>query len=104
MANITPTQMQVLLVMLENNLELMFDFMDADSKAAKELELEQYIRSAAEYIEVEGITLDLDKINDQMLVVMYASWIYDKRKDGVAIMPRMLRYNLNNRLFKQKVV
>ena len=103
MAQPTGTDLATLLVMLQNNLELIFEYMDADTKASKELELTQYIQSSVDYIEREGITLKYSDISDCLLVVMYAAWLYDKRKDGVAIMPRMLRYNLNNRLFSQKV-
>lgn len=99
----TDEQLKVLLAMLKNNLELITDYMDEESKNSKELELTQYLQASANFIEREGITLDYEEIDDELLVVMYASWLYDKRKDGVAIMPRMLRYNLNNRLFAQKV-
>lgn len=103
MVEITDNQLEILLKMLENNLELILDYMDEDAKESKIKELKTYIQSSADYIETEGVTLDLDVISDDILVVMYASWLYDRRKDGVAIMPRMLRYNLNNRLFKEKV-
>ena len=103
MAEITNEQMASLLVMLEANLELFTEWMDADAKTRKETELTQYIESAISFIEREGITLDLDDVSDDMLVTMYANYLYDKRKDGVAIMPRVLRYNLNNRLFQEKL-
>lgn len=103
MAEISSEQMSVLLKMLENNLELILDYMDDEAKESKETELTQYINACVKLIEREGITLNFDNIDDELLVVMYASWLYDKRKDGVAIMPRMLRYNLNNRLFSEKV-
>lgn len=103
MAEITNEQMASLLVMLEANLEIFTDWMDADAKAKKETELSQYIVSAISFIEKEGINLDLDDVSDDMLVTMYANYLYDKRKDGVAIMPRVLRYNLNNRLFQEKL-
>ena len=103
MASITSEQMNVLLFRLKNNLEIITDYMDAEAQKQKEQQLYYYIQSAMEFIEREGITLDLDSISDGELVVMYASWLYDKRKDGVAVMPRMLRYNLNNRVFAEKV-
>ncbi len=103
MADITQDKLAILLKMLENNLELILDYMDDEAKQSKEQELTQYIRSSVNFIEREGITLDFEKIDDSLLVVMYAAWLYDKRKDGVAIMPRMIRYNLNNRIFAQKV-
>lgn len=97
-----------LVVMLQNNLEIITDYMDADAKAAKEAELLTYIQAAESYIKREGITLDIaadgsvDAVGDAMLVVMYAGWLYDRRKDPTAVMPRMLRWNLNNRLISQK--
>ena len=89
--------------MLEANLEIITDYMDATSKTAKETELTQYLNAAKGFISKEGITLDLTNISDCMLVVMYAGWLYEKRKDDTAGMPRMLRWNLNNRLFSEKV-
>lgn len=102
MANITSTQQEVLLAMLKNNLEILTTYMDASSVQIIETELNQYIEASATFIEREGITLDLDDISDDMLVVMYSAWLYEKRKDPTAQMPRMLRYNLNNRLFSEK--
>lgn len=101
---------EVVLTMLKAGLELITDYMDAESKTAKELELMQYIQSAEVYMEREGITLE-DTVDDQQLVSMYAMWLYDKRKTTgskytsyyIQNMPRMLRYNLNNRLLSQKV-
>lgn len=103
MANITDTQMETLLNMLKYNLEIITDYMDDEAKQQKELELTQYIMSSASYIEREGIELDFYDNSDNQLVTMYASWLYDQRKNGVTLMPRMLRYNLNNRLFSSKV-
>lgn len=100
----------VLLTMLKQSEEIITDFMDAEFKEAKETELLWYIGSAKEYIEREGIKLE-DTIGDAMLITMYALWLYDKRKTTgskytsyyIQNMQRMLRYNLNNRLFSQKV-
>ena len=100
----------VILTMLKQGLEIITDYMDAESKDAKDLELMQYVQTAEVYIEREGIVLE-DVVDDQMLVSMYAMWLYDKRKTTgskytsyyIQNMPRMLRYNLNNRLFSQKV-
>lgn len=96
-------QLQTLLTMLKNDLELIFDYMDDESRQSKEAQLTTYIYAAINFIETEGIELKYENFGDLMLITMYASWLYDKRKDGVAVMPRMLRYNLNNRLFSQKV-
>lgn len=64
--------------------------------------LQMLIKSAQEMITREGITLT-DSIEDGNLVVMYAAYLYRKRADDAPVMPRMLRYALNNRLFSQKV-
>lgn len=100
-----------LLVMLKAGLELYTDYMDADAVTAKNTELTTYLNTAIEFITREGIKLDADSTGDQMLVVMYAMWLYDKRKTTgskytsyyIQNMPRMLRYNLNNRLLQEKV-
>ena len=99
-----------ILSMLEKGLELILDYMDDEAKASKEEELMWYVNTAISYIEREGIVLE-DTVGDQMLVSMYAMWLYDKRKTTgskytsyyIQNMPRMLRYNLNNRLMSQKV-
>lgn len=67
---------------------------------AYDTRLEQYLESAKAYIETEGITLD-NTVDDGNLVVMYASWLWQKRRENVG-MPRMLRWALNNRLFTEK--
>ncbi len=101
---------ETILTMLKQGLEIITDYMDEQSKTAKNLELMQYIETAEVFIEREGIVL-VDNVSDQMLVSMYAMWLYDKRKTTgskytsyyIQNMPRMLRYNLNNRLLQQKV-
>lgn len=103
MADITSNQQEVLLAMLKNNLEILTTYMDQASVEMIDTQLLQYIQTSATFIEREGISLDLDDISDCMLVTMYSAWLYEKRKDPTAQMPRMLRYNLNNRLFSEKV-
>lgn len=101
---------ETILTMLKQGLEIITDYMDEESRTAKNLELMQYIETAEVFIEREGIVL-VDNVSDQMLVSMYAMWLYDKRKTTgskytsyyIQNMPRMLRYNLNNRLLQQKV-
>lgn len=98
-----------LLEMLKWQLELITDYMDEDAKTAKHEELTVYINSAIEFITREGIVLDYETYGDKMLVTLYAAWLYSKRNttptsyNGEVGMPRSLRYNLNNRLFQQKV-
>ena len=53
-------------------------------------------------IEREGITLE-DTPSDNYLIVMYASYLYRKRNEDIAAMPRMLRYALNQRVFSEKM-
>lgn len=93
-----------LLVMLKNNLEIITDFMDDAAAESKNSELLVYITAAKEYIQREGITL-VDTVGDALLIVMYAAWLYERRKsaDSYGVMPRMLRWNLNNRLFSEHI-
>lgn len=49
----------------------------------------------------EGITL-ADTLEDNNLIVMYTSYLYRKRAEDTAVMPRMLRYALNNRVISEK--
>lgn len=63
--------------------------------------LTNLIEVAKQSIEREGITLQ-DTLEDSNLVVMYTSYLYRKRAQDGAAMPRMLRYALNNRLFAEK--
>lgn len=63
--------------------------------------LTQYLTSARNAIETEGIELT-DSIPDGNLVVMYAGWLWRKRATGEG-MPRNLRWLMNNRLFQGKI-
>lgn len=63
--------------------------------------LEGFISTAEQAITNEGITLRPGDDYDQMLVVQYAAWLYDKRKED-GPMPRSLRWQLNNRLLVEK--
>ena len=83
-----------ILEMLKANLQLV--------NALQDSYLTNLITAAREMITREGITLT-DTIEDGNLVVMYAAYLYRKRADDAPVMPRMLRYALNNRLFSQKV-
>lgn len=64
--------------------------------------LNNLIEASKLMIKREGITLNLDSIEDINLIVMYASYLYRKRVEDNAPMPRMLRYALNNRLISEK--
>lgn len=99
-----------LLTMLKQGLELITDYMDDDERASKETELLWYIEASKEFIEREGIVLT-ESYGDYQLVTMYGTWLYEKRKTTgskytsyyIQNMPRMLRYNLNNRLLQEKL-
>lgn len=60
------------------------------------------ISSAEGMISREGIALDGKSAEDTQLVVMYAAYLYRRRRDENPAMPRSLRFALNNRLFSQK--
>lgn len=65
------------------------------------------IKLAEKEIKKEGIVIEESEtsgfsIEDGMLIQMYAAYLYRKRKEQVVVMPRSLRYMLNNTLFSQK--
>lgn len=64
--------------------------------------LTNLIEDSRKEIKREGITLDETDIADCNLIVMYASYLYRKRAEDTAAMPRMLRYALNNRVIAEK--
>lgn len=59
--------------------------------------LEQYLTAAKAEIEREGVTLT-ESMADGNLVIQYAAWMWRKRDTGEG-MPRMIRWQINNRLF-----
>lgn len=70
---------------------------------AYDARLQQYLTSAQQMIEREGVkTLDLSSLEDAQLVVMYAAWMW-RRRDSQDGMPRMLRWALNNRIMSEKM-
>lgn len=64
--------------------------------------LTMLIKTAKQMITREGITLQ-DTDEDNQIIVMYAAYLFRKRAEDNPVMPRMLRYALNNRLFSQKI-
>ena len=86
--------MEQLLAMLKVDLGI--------TTTAYDTRLTQYLNSAKEMIETEGITLNQTDPEDVQLILMYAAWMWRKRDNGEA-MPRMLRWTLNNRLFSEKM-
>lgn len=81
------------LILLKADLQLMTGAFDTY--------LAQLLQTAEEFIKREGIELS-ESVEDEQLRVMYAAYLYRKRADPAAVMPRMLRWALNNRLFGQK--
>ncbi len=71
------------------------------SSTALDAFLNRLIASAKKRISTEGITLSETDIDDGMLVEQYAAWLYRSRREG-KVMPRSLRWALNNRLLKEK--
>ena len=59
--------------------------------------LKQYLLGAEREIKREGYTLK-DTFDDDNLQIMYAAWMWRRRDSGEG-MPRMIRWQLNNRLF-----
>ncbi len=71
------------------------------STTAYDERLRQTISAAEGFIKREGITLS-DSAEDTELVIMYAAYLWRKRREENPVMPRMLRWALNNRLFSEK--
>lgn len=66
--------------------------------------LEQLLTVAQNAIIEEGAsTLDAFDPLDMQLIVMYAAWLW-RRRDNMEGMPRMLRWQLNNRVMAEKAV
>lgn len=82
-----------LLPFLKMDLQMMTDKLDA--------RLLLLLSAAAQMITREGIVLE-GSAEDQSIVIMYAAYLYRKRAEEHAPMPRMLRWALNNRLLSQK--
>lgn len=62
--------------------------------------LTEYLKRAAAEIEREGVRLLASSLADQNLVIAYAAHMWRKRDTGEGI-PRMIRWQINNRLFGQ---
>lgn len=54
-----------------------------------------------ERIKTKGIVIDEESHEDAGIIVMYAAWLYRKRKTQEP-MPRMLSSAIHDRLFSQK--
>lgn len=65
--------------------------------------LKSLLKTAEEAIRREGIILDADKTEDNQLISCYAAYLWRQRDNPEMQMPRNLRYQLNNKLFAQKI-
>lgn len=69
---------------------------------AYDTRLRQYLAAAIKAIRREGaLTINTDDPEDAQIIIMYAAWTWRKR-DSMEGMPRMLRWQLNNRIFGEK--
>ena len=64
--------------------------------------LTEIIKVSFDMITEQGATLDVTRAEDAQLVVMYSAWLWRRRDTGEG-MPRMIRYQLNNRIFSEKL-
>ena len=92
-----------LLTMLKTDLGI-------STTTAYDQRLTQYLETAIQAITREGATIatlsggaySIATIEDAELIVLYAAWMWRKRDSGEG-MPRMLRYQLNNRVLAEKM-
>lgn len=92
-----------LLTMLKTDLGI-------STTTAYDQRLTQYLETAIQAITREGATIatlsggayNIATIEDAELIVLYAAWMWRKRDSGEG-MPRMLRYQLNNRILAEKM-
>ena len=69
---------------------------------AYDTRLRQYLAAAIKAIRREGtLTINTDDPEDAQIIIMYAAWTWRKR-DSMEGMPRMLRWQLNNRIMSEK--
>ena len=81
--------------------EMMLSMLKVDlgiTTNAYDTRLSQYLSYAKKEIGGEGVTLTSSS-DDSTLIIMYAAWLWRKRDTGEG-MPRMIRWMLNNRIFK----
>lgn len=77
------------------------EYMDDAGKQALYDEIEFYLSAASEFISREGVTLNLNSIGDQMLVLKYAAFLY--RGGDNTKLPPMIRKPLNDRIFQEDI-
>jgi hypothetical protein len=62
----------------------------------------QLIKGTIKEIERRGITLELTKADDQMLIVDYATWTYRKRVED-APLANNIQYRIRNRIIQERI-
>ena len=82
------------LTLLKNDLQML--------TSSNDTLLSSLLDASVEYVQKEGITLVENDIGIDMVIVQYAAYLFRKRASEETVMPRFLRYNLNNILFSQK--
>lgn len=83
-----------------DDLEISTEYMDESAKEATNRKVALCVEAAQEYITREGVTLT-DSSGDNQLVIVFASFLY-RGGDSVR-MPKMLRYQLNNRIMQEAI-
>ncbi|MDU1838667.1 MAG: hypothetical protein E6780_03735 [Staphylococcus epidermidis] len=58
------------------------------------------IESTCKEIETMGVTLNLESVEDQMLVVEYSAWNYRNRHVNIPL-SRSIQFKIHNRLIKK---
>lgn len=85
--------METMLTMLKTDLGI-------STSTAYDTRLTQLLTVAQDAIIKEGASdLDASDPLDMQLIVMYAAWLW-RRRDNMDGMPRMLRWHINNRVFR----
>lgn len=71
------------------------------NSSAYDERLKSLLSVAQKEIEKEGATLDLEDISDSELVIDYARYLWQSRREPMTE-PRSLRWRINNRIFGGK--
>lgn len=90
----TPDQAAEMLAMLRVDLGIM-------GTTAYDSRFAQLLQAADAAIRREGAAPDYTSPDDRQLCVMYAAWLW-RRRDNQGEMPRMLRYQLNQKVLGDK--
>lgn len=87
------------------NAETMLSMLKVDlgiTTTAYDARLSQMLTVAENEIKREGAKISPEtSVDDANLVILYTAWMWRKR-DAMEAMPRMIRWQLNNRVFGKK--